>query len=193
MKKVPLSVARRYARALLDVTLEQAQGDTMASALSAAAALLEEQPDLGRVLLNPAVPADKKKKIAAAIWAGKTKEDALFTRFVDLLIDRGRISILPAVARLFQELWNAQRGVVAAEAVSAVPLASNQKDALAAAARKLAGREVTLTATVDARLLGGVVLRMNGRTYDGSVRAQLERLRAQLASGDASSHSSSQS
>jgi F-type H+-transporting ATPase subunit delta len=196
MKKVPLSVARRYARALLDVTLQQqGKGDVMAAQLSSAAALLDDQPDLGRALLNPAVPADKKKKIAAGVWGGKNKEDALLVRLVDLLIDRGRIAILPAIAAVFQDLWNAHRGVVAAEAVSAVPLASSQKDALAAAARKLAGREVILSASVDARLMGGVVLRMNGRTYDGSVRAQLERLRAQLASGPSSSspHSSPQS
>jgi F-type H+-transporting ATPase subunit delta len=187
MKKVPLSVARRYARALLDVAIEKGNAPAMADCLREAAALLAQHADLRSAILHPALAVDKKRKIAKAIWGGG---DPLFDRLVDLLVERGRVAQLPAISVAYLELWNQHRGVVAAEAVSAVALAAPQQQALIAAAKNLAGREVSLSASVDPQLLGGVVLRMDGRTYDGSVRTQLQRLRTKLTSGELSSSSS---
>jgi len=89
----------------------------------------------------------------------------------------------PPVHAAHVDLWNAHRGIVAAEAVSATPLDHAEQGAIAAAARKIAGREVQLTTTIDPSLLGGVVLHMDGRTYDGSIRAQLRALKMRLAPG----------
>jgi F-type H+-transporting ATPase subunit delta len=184
MKKVPLSVARRYARAALEVALEKGSASAIADGLRDAADLLARNLELRNALLHPAVSVDKKKKIAAAVWGSS---DPLFARLMLLLIERGRAGLVAAIAGAYVELWNEQRGVVAAEAVSAVPLGPAQQQALADAAKKLSGREVTLSTATDPQLLGGVVLKMDGRTYDGSVRAQLQRLRAQLTSGELSS------
>ena len=178
MRKAPLSVARRYARALLDVALEKGGADALAADLASIADALDMQPELRRVLTHPALSAEKKNKIAGQIF--KTAPP-LLGRLITLLIERDRIAVLPAVRDAYMDLWNDHRGVVAAEAVSAVPLAAGEEKALAAAAKKLAGREVTLKSSVDPALIGGVVLRMNGRTYDGSLRAQLQALRARLA------------
>jgi F-type H+-transporting ATPase subunit delta len=186
MKQVPLSVARRYARALLEVALDKKVAPAMAERLAEAKALLHGNAELRNILLNPAVSADKKKKIAHAIWG---KSDALFALLMGLLAGRGRIALLPSIAAAYADLWNAHRGVVAAEAISATPLAAAQQTALAASARTLSGREVELSTALDPNLLGGVVLKMDGRTYDGSVRTQLQRLRARLTSGELSSSS----
>jgi F-type H+-transporting ATPase subunit delta len=187
MRKAPLSVARRYARALLDVALEQHTAAPVEEALGQAARLFESQADLRRVLVHPALSPEKKKKVASSVWA---QAPVLLQRFLALLLDRDRAAILPVVHAAYVELWNDHRGVVAAEAISATPLASGQVEALAAAAAKVAGRQVQLSTTVDPALLGGVVLRMDGRTYDGSLRAQLRALRMRLAPGSASSPTS---
>jgi F-type H+-transporting ATPase subunit delta len=187
MKRVPRSVARRYARALLDIAIEQGKAGALVTQLKDAVALVEQQPDLRRALEHPALPLEKKKAIVSAVWP---KAEPLFLRLLELLIERGRLPILPALYETFVELTNEHRGVVAAQALSAQPLAPVQKDALALAAKKLVGREVALTIDVDPALLGGVVLRMAGRTYDGSLRAQLRLLRERLASGIVASSSS---
>jgi F-type H+-transporting ATPase subunit delta len=132
---------------------------------------------------------EKKKTIVAAVW---TNAPPLFRRLVDLLLERGRMSLLPAVSETFVELLNEHQGIVAAHAISAGPLAPVQKEALTRAARTLAGRDVALTTDVDPSLLGGVVLRMAGLTYDGSLRAKLRLLRERLASGMVESSSSPQ-
>jgi F-type H+-transporting ATPase subunit delta len=184
VKKVPPSVARRYARALLQAALEKQAAESLEQELAAAAAHVQKLPELKASLLNPALGAESKKKLAQAVWA---KASPLFRRLLELLIDRGRVGILPALHGSYLALLNEQRGVVAAEAVSAVPLAPGQEKALTAAAAKLAGREVSLKASVDPSLLGGVVLHMEGRTYDGSVRTKLRTLRVRLGAGATSS------
>ena len=189
MRKPPLSVARRYARALLDVGLQNGGAETLAADLASLASVLETQPELRRVLTHPAVSADKKRKVATDVFRSAPP---LLSRLLVLLAGRDRIGLLPAIRDTFQELWNEHRGVVAAEAVSAAPLADAQRTALTAAATKLAGREVLLKTSVDPSLLGGVVLHMNGRTYDGSLRAQLRALRMRLASGAGTPSSSPQ-
>jgi F-type H+-transporting ATPase subunit delta len=184
MRKASRSIARRYARALLDIAQEKGGAEALEPGLRAAAQLVEGHADLRRVLSHPALSADRKKKVAAQVWSSAPP---LLRRLLDLLIERDRMSLLPAVAEVYTELWNEQRGVVAAQAVSATPLADAQQKALAAAAKTLVGREVALEATVDPALLGGVLLRMDGRTYDGSLRAQLRALRERLAPGTSSS------
>jgi F-type H+-transporting ATPase subunit delta len=186
MRKAPISVARRYARALLDVAQDAAPA--IEAALREASGLFETHAELRRVLTHPALPLAKKKQVAATVWP---KASPLFRRLVDLLLERDRAALLPPIHAAYLDLWNAQRGIVAAEAVSAVPLAAAQTKALTAAAQKLVGRDVQLTTSVDPAVLGGVVLRMDGRTYDGSLRAQLRALRERLAPGRASMPSSS--
>jgi F-type H+-transporting ATPase subunit delta len=187
MKKASLSVARRYARALLDVALEKGGAERVAASLAGAVQLLADQAELRRVLTHPALSVEKKKKIAEAVW--KAEPDPLFGRLIALLVDRDRMALLPGIHQSFVDLWNQQRGIVSAEAISATPLDAAQQKALTAAATTLAGRTVDLTASVDDGLLGGVVLRMDGRTYDGSIRARLRALRTRLAPDAASSSS----
>ena len=184
MRKAPISIARRYARALLDLALEKGSADALEPSLRASAELLESHADLRRVLSHPALSAEKKKRVASLIWKSAP---LLERRLVELLVTRDRMALLPVIAQVYTDLWNAQRGIVAAHAVSATPLADAQRQSLAAAAQKLAGREVALETSVDPALLGGVLLRMDGRTYDGSLRAQLRALRARLAPGSSSS------
>jgi F-type H+-transporting ATPase subunit delta len=171
---------------MLEVALDKGVAPAMAERLAEAKALLKGNAELRNILLNPAVSADKKKKIASAIWG---KSDPLFALLMGLLAGRGRIGLVAPIAASYADLWNVHRGVVAAEAISAIPLAATQHEALAAAAKTLSGREVELSTALDPTLLGGIVIKMDGRTYDGSVRAQLQRLRARLTSGELSSSS----
>jgi F-type H+-transporting ATPase subunit delta len=177
------TAARRYAEALLDVALEKKiSPEALRQELRSAVALLRAHKEVAMALSHPALGSEGRKKLVAAIWGqGKTSE--LFLRLLDLLASRNRLSLLPAVEELFSARWNAQRGVAAAEAVAAIELEESQQKALAAVLRKVAGREVELETRVDPAVLGGVRVSVGGRTYDGTVRAQLQSLRRRLAGG----------
>jgi F-type H+-transporting ATPase subunit delta len=182
VKGLSRAVARRYAHALVDVARPSRAAEELRRELQAAAALLDEHRELAGVLGHPAIPLDAKKRVAAGVWP-KGKASELFRRLVELLVERDRIALLPAIEEAFTELWNAERGVMAAEALSARELEPPERTALARALGAATGLEVELRARVDPSLLGGLLVRMGGRTYDGTVRAQLRALRRALVSG----------
>jgi F-type H+-transporting ATPase subunit delta len=179
LKHRDAGAARRYARALLDVALSR-KDEALRADLERLAALYGAHADLRHVLLHPALPAEKKRAVVTALWtAGKPSE--LLLRLVDLLVARDRVELLPLIAQGYGRLWNAQRGVVEAEAVSARELGEDEAKGVSAAAARATGKQVELKRRVDPALMGGLLLRMEGRIYDGSVRARLRALRARLA------------
>ncbi|HET8646309.1 MAG TPA: ATP synthase F1 subunit delta [Vicinamibacteria bacterium] len=183
MKRAQVTAARRYARALLEVSFTSAQGDPAAlrRELQAAAELVEDRSDLVDALASPAVPAEAKRRVVEAVWSGASP---LLRRLLTLLVERGRVALLPALARTYGELWNAARGVLPAEATSAVPLTPEQLAAVERALGRAAGRDVELTAAVDPELMGGLLVRMGGLIYDGTVRGRLRALRERLAASE---------
>jgi len=178
MKPRAQGVARRYARALLDVALQQGDPEALRHELSAAAAVLESHAELRSALEHPALSAGARRKLVEAVWEGRGSK--ILVRLLALLAERGRTALVPAIEESYGALWNAHRGVVAAEAVSAVPLDEAQTRAVAEALRKATGQEVELQARADPALVGGLLVKMAGRTYDGTVRGRLRALRQRL-------------
>ena len=175
--------ARRYARALLEVALEKGEAESLRAEIAAMVAVIAAHEDLAALLAHPAVSAERKRKLVTAV-ATRAKASDLLTRLLTMMGERDRLDLLPMVAAAYAKLWNAHRGVVAAEAVSATPLDETQTRAVARALGAATGREVDLSARVDPRLLGGMLVKMEGRTYDGSVRSRLTALRRTLAGAE---------
>jgi len=192
LKDRDAGAARRYARALLDVALAQ-KDEGLRADLGRLAGLYAAHAELRHVLLHPALPAEKKRAVVAALWGQPTRQagaavqgrpSELLLRLLDLLVQRDRVELLPLIAQAYGRLWNAQRGVVEAEAVSARELDEAEARGVSAAAARATGKQVELERRVDPSLMGGMLLRMGGRIYDGSVRARLRALRERLAGED---------
>ena len=179
MKRLSPGASRRYARALLDVALAQSDAAALRRELEAATALLGANPELRQVLGNRALAAERKKKLALAIWT-EPGASVIFRRLLSLLAERDRLELLPAIASAYRALLLAHQNVAAAQVVSAVPLEKEPLAALEAALRKATGRGVEIEANLDRELLGGILVKLGGRHYDGSVRGRLKALRASL-------------
>ncbi len=170
-------LARRYARALLDVGGRQGREAALAlrDELRGFAALVSGHAELRRALVHPGLGAEERRRVLSAV-AEKAGTSDLLRRLVDLLAVRDRLSLLPDVAEAYAEAANAAHGVVSAEVGSAVALAEPQQRSLAGAL----GETVELRARVQPELLGGLLVRVGGKTYDGTVRARLAALRRRL-------------
>jgi F-type H+-transporting ATPase subunit delta len=177
LKTRAAGAARRYARALLELALAQRAGEEVRRGLRLAATQLGAHPELRTALLHPAVAAEKKRALVEQLWKG---EHTLVRRLVLLLAERDRLDLVGELERIYSKLWNAQRGVVEAEAITVEPLSGAQRDRLAEALRRLSGRDVELTARLSPDILGGLVVHMDGKVYDGSVRGRLRALRQRL-------------
>lgn len=173
--------ARRYAQALLTLAEEAGSAEAVRDGLRAVVRVTEEHAELGALLGHPVVSAEKKRAVVEAVFPSGKGTPPLVARLLVLLAERDRFDLLASIEQSYTALWNANRNVLMAEVVSAIAIEEAQTAALSEAVKQATGRDVELTSTVDARVRGGLQLRMGGRLYDGSVRARLQSLRDRLA------------
>jgi F-type H+-transporting ATPase subunit delta len=181
MKQSPQAAARRYARALLDVAQKQGDATTFRGELEQLSGTIAGHKELAALFFRPGLGAERRAKLVNAVFGGRVSE--LASRLLGLLAERDRLALLPTITEAFVRLHNESRGVLPAEARSAVALDAAQQDALAAALKRATGRDIELKLAVDPSVLGGLLVTMGGRTYDGTVRRQLQSLRQRLSQG----------
>jgi F-type H+-transporting ATPase subunit delta len=173
------SAASRYARALFDVALRESNPQDVERELAAFVDLVRGHEQLGKVLVNPAIPAPRKHGLVAAL-AAQLGLSAVTAKLLALMAERDRLVLLGDLLEEYRlRLLDHQR-IVRAAVTTAAPLPTESADALAQAFAHVTGRRVQVTTGVDPALIGGVVARIGSVVYDGSVRRQLERLREAL-------------
>lgn len=185
MTSTTAGVNRRYAHALLDLALERDQAAHVRAALRSAQQVIEGHGELRALLNHPALAGEKKKAIVGALFESGDTPEGLVARLLLLLAERHRMAALAAVERAYTAAWNVRRDVVAAEVVSATGLDAAQLAELRQAIKQKTSRDVELSATVDPGVIGGILLRTGGRSYDGTVKARLLALRQRLVAGNA--------
>jgi F-type H+-transporting ATPase subunit delta len=175
------SVARRYARALLAIGIQQQTYDALGKELDRTAETLLRSPELRQALENPVFPASKRRAVLEEL-ARRLALSKVVRNFVMLLLDKGRIGALPDIARAHRALVDEHAGRVRATITSARPLDPALESRLKLALEKQSGKVVILEKKEDPSILGGVVTQLGDTVYDGSVRTQLSRLREELLS-----------
>jgi F-type H+-transporting ATPase subunit delta len=173
------SLARRYAKALLEIGVKQSTYDTLGRELDRLAETFTKSPELRHALENPVFPLEKRRQVLEEL-ARKLALSKTVRNFVLLLLDKGRIAHLPAIARAHRTLVDEHAGRVRATVISARPLDPALESRLKAALEKQSGKTVLLEKREDPSIIGGLVTQLGDLLYDGSVRTQLARLREQL-------------
>ena len=171
----------RYARALFDVALKEADPQRIDAELDAFAALIASHESLHRALVTPSVPPARKRGLVEALLARAGDVTPSLSKLLLMLADRDRLVLLPDVAEAYRERLMQHQGVVRAEVVTAVPLSGARRDALEQGIARATGGTVVLTTSVNPAIIGGAVTRVGSTVYDGSVARQLERLREELS------------
>ncbi len=175
------ALAERYASALVDVALENKQADQVKQELAGFAALVRESPELHAFLSNPSIARSAKhtaiEALVARMGASRTLRNYLF-----VIVDQRRAGLLIEIQEAFSRLLDARQGITQAAVTSATELTAQERAELAAALGKLTGEIVQAQYNTDAALIGGAVVRIGSTIYDGSVRTQLERMRARMIS-----------
>ena len=174
------AIASRYARALVEVILEQrVDTDIARQQLHAIVDAVHDSIELRRVWESPAILPEQKRAVLDGI-AQQIKAVKPVRNFMAVLIDHRRIGMLDDIARQFEVELDKELGFTEVEVSSARPLSPGEKRALENRVESMTGKKVRAKYTTDAQLLGGVVVRAGSTIYDGSVRGQLERIRQEL-------------
>ena len=132
------SIARRYARAIFDLGVQDNNLDRIGTDLRDLAASMKSSPELAESLTNPVMRRSDRKKILDAVL---TRMGATVTtkNLVSLLLERERVESVPDIAREITAMIEAKAGRVSVEVTSATPLAGDQLAKITASLEKLAG------------------------------------------------------
>ena len=169
------SLAGRYASALFDLARDQRQIESVGKSLDALAQALLDSKDFHELVTSPLVSRGEAGKAFAAL-APQFGVDAITANFLGVLARNGRKGQLRSVIRAFRRLAAEHRGEVTADVITARPLNDDQVGALKQQLRARAGRDVTIDASVDPDILGGIIVKLGSQQIDASIRTKLNRL-----------------
>ena len=123
---------------------------------------------------------DSRKRILIQVANG-LQLSVLSIHFLSLLLERDRLAHLSGIVNCYRRLLNEAKGRVDAKVVSAAGLDAALVERLREQLRGISGKEVVLQQETDPTLLGGLLVELEGKVYDGSVRTQLEKMKQRIA------------
>jgi F-type H+-transporting ATPase subunit delta len=175
------AVLGRYARAYAEVAVKnKLNPEKTVAEFQQMSDVVNGSRELRNVLQNPAVSREQKLKLLDSIiqHIGASK---MLRNFLAVLIDHRRIGNIGDVLEQFKQELDRRMGIADAKVSSVRELSSAEKKSLEQQLAAITGKTVRATYSQDARLLGGVLVRVGSTIYDGSVQGRLQRMRQELA------------
>lgn len=171
--------AKNYADALYELAREEGLDEPIFDQLRELSALLEGNPDYVRLL--SASNLSKPERLAALDEAFSGRVHPYLLSFLKLLCERGHIRELKNCAIQYRRRRNADRGILDAVAITAVPLRAELQEKLRLRLQTLTGKQVDLQYRIDPAVLGGIRLEYDGKALDGTVRSRLAGIEKTLS------------
>ncbi len=171
-------IATVYARSLFEVAREQGKLDEVRDQLGQVADAVSQERSLMTFFFSPYFSTEEKK---AGLHKAVTDGDPVVVNFLELLVEKHRMTELFRIRRAFDVLWQEENKKLPVQITSAIELDGQVVDGIASKIAEQTGRDVQLTTTVDPDVLGGLVVRVGNTVLDASVQRRLERLRKELA------------
>jgi F-type H+-transporting ATPase subunit delta len=172
-----VTIARNYAEAAFQLGEEAGQTAEYGELLNAVAEAIGTTPALATVLLSPRVPKPTKVRLMGQALQSTPKP---FRLFVEAVVRRGRAPLLPEIAVEYERLLDQKLGRVRASVTLAREPDGVLREAVERDLTRALGQQVIAKYATDPAILGGTIVRVGDRIYDGSVRRRMARLRRQL-------------
>jgi len=170
--------ARVYAEALFEVGRDKGKLDALQQQLAQFADAVDRDRELQVFFFSPYLSsAEKQEGIARAITGAEPE----LINFLELLVDKQRMTEVFRIRRQFEELWKQENRRIDVTVTSAVELDSAVVEKIGQEVERQTGEEVDLSSKVDGDILGGIVLQVGNMVLDASIRSRLEKLRKSVA------------
>ena len=172
-------LATRYAKSLLDLTIERNSLEITLADMQSIEAVCHQCHDFENMLRSPIIHGDKKLAIVDEVFGKDLHE--LTRAFIALLVTKGRELNLSEIASAFITQYNVYKNITLVKLTTAAPLDAKVKDAIVAKiGTYMAGNTVDMTTEVDPDLIGGFVVEVADKLYDASIRKRLADVRAKV-------------
>ena len=172
-------ITERYAKSLLDLASDEGKITDVLNDIRGFIDLTKQR-DVLNLLKSPIIKKDKKRRIFKELFDGKI--DQMTMMFFNIVLNKGRESMLPEIASSFLNLYNASKNITEVELTTAVELDTQILDNIESklsAKLKETGKVKILSKTKE-DLLGGFVLKYGDNLYDASLAHKLSELRKDL-------------
>ncbi|MFO0496063.1 MAG: ATP synthase F1 subunit delta [Flavobacteriia bacterium] len=169
--------ASRYAKALLELAIEQNKLDRITEDMAYVAKVNEEEKDFAVLLSSPVVKADKKITIFNEVFVGF---DPLTEQFIDLITRNRRENLLAEIAHSFESQVKQYKGIVPITLISATPLNDKTKETILSKVKGSVKGELEIKELIDESLIGGFIVRMDDKQIDASISRQFNNLKQRL-------------
>ncbi len=170
--------ASTYANAVFEAAQSAGRLADVQRDLAAFTRSLAESRDLARALFNPAFPKEAKGRVITQMTEGA---DPLVRSSLLLMLENGRLELLPDVAAIVTDRFRSLAGEVPVTLTTAIPVDDELASELAGRLEQASGRTVVLNRVVDPTIIGGVVLRVRDQLVDASVRRRLDAMQRALS------------
>ena len=174
------TVARRYASALADVTLQRGEAREVQQELLVWANMLQSNANLREVFANPTIALDQKRGVLKRLLE-ITKPRPTTVNFLKILLQNQRLPELDQINTRFATVLDDRAGMIAAQVTTARPVKPEVQQTLQTKLRTLTGKSVRIEFDTDPDMIGGLVTRIGSTIYDGSVRNQLQQIKEKMA------------
>jgi len=180
---INLSLARRYAKALLSIGKEDGKYRDYGVELSSFAYLLERESELQNAIVNPMYPRDDRKKVLDKILE-MIQLNPIVNNFINLLFDKQRIDGVLQINEVYQQMVDQLENISRAKVTTATPLSEEMIGRIRQALEQITKGTVVLDVADDPAIIGGIVAQVGDLVLDGSVRTQLQSLKETLIRGE---------
>lgn len=180
MRIMEITVAKRYAAALHSLALESGETIAVNRQLNRLAKVWQDNPLLDQLLTHPRLSRKEKEDLLQAV-GGRLKLGELIFNLLRLMLDKGRIQLLPQLARSFREQNDRHNNRVLAHCRSARPITPEELTQLRNRLTEITGAaEVELRVETDVSLMAGFAVSFRGVSIDGSLKGHLKRLKREM-------------
>ncbi len=171
--------APRYAKSLMTLAIEQKSLEVAFTDMKLIDDTCDQNKDLQIVLKSPVIKADKKQAIMTALFGKQLSP--ITAGFVKLIINHRRENILHEIADSFVRQYKAHKNIGVAQITTSSPLKPEVKAKILAELKKQEGREMEIIEKVDPSIIGGLIVRVGDKQYDGSIVRKLNDLKKEFS------------
>lgn len=170
-----VAVARTYAEALLELAAREGAEEAYGERLAEVAGVFREEAGFRRFVETPRVPLAEKGAALRAAFGDRLPVP--FLRFLLVALDKRRLGLLPEIEAAYRERLDRRLGRVRAAVTLTVEPDAELREEVRRVLARVLEREVVPTFRRDGTILGGVVVRVEDRLLDASLRRRLQQMR----------------
>lgn len=172
-------VSKTYGEALYQLATEEEKLDVLFEETKALREILRDNKEFGKLMSHPKIPREEKVKAAEAVFKGRISRE--LNGFLMVVIEKGRYAELDAILTWFIDRVKEEKHIGVAYVTTAIPLdKATEKKVEARLLETTEYRSMEMHYSVDASLIGGMVIRIGDRVIDSSIATKLNELKKQL-------------